>query len=58
MKTISIFSIVILSVFNVRAQAENNIAQAQQYMNSQQAGFEENKGQVTGQEAQRVILYL
>jgi hypothetical protein len=31
-----------------------NIAQAQHYMQSQQVGFEENKGQITGQDATRV----
>jgi hypothetical protein len=31
-----------------------NIAQAQHYMQSQQGGFEENKGQITGQDATRV----
>jgi hypothetical protein len=54
MKTIYILSIVVLSVLNVRLQAENNLVQAQQFINSQKALFEENKGQVTGADASKV----
>lgn len=33
---------------------EENVEQAEQYLQSQQIAFEENKGQVTGEDAQRV----